>query len=175
MLRSRRANTHLLVRFNTWTSQKLLNWNPIPKLTIVLIWKTPACLKFDKTSNRAVEKTANDANLHMFLFALFVAQCTLVKCNELWLKGWLNAMHCGKKWWIREFVAPYIFPLNPDYVAARSLRSLRSNYWHAGDQNLSHAYQKTVIPPVIFSINITALFSHKICQEQNRITAFGVR
>ena len=38
----------------------------------------------------------------------------------------LNAMHCGKKWWIREFVAPYIFPLNPDYAAARSLRSLRS-------------------------------------------------
>ena len=28
-----------------WTSQRLLNWNPIPKLTIVLIWKTPACLK----------------------------------------------------------------------------------------------------------------------------------
>ena len=36
-------------------------------------------------------------------------------------------MHCGKKWGIREFVAPYIFPLNPHYVAARSLRSLRSN------------------------------------------------
>ena len=36
-------------------------------------------------------------------------------------------MHCGKKWRIREFVAPYIFPLNPDYVAARSLRSLPSN------------------------------------------------
>ena len=36
-------------------------------------------------------------------------------------------MHCGKKWWIREFVDPYIFPLNPDYVATRSLRSLRSN------------------------------------------------
>ena len=36
-------------------------------------------------------------------------------------------MHCGKKWWIREFIAPYIFPLNSDYVAARSLRSLRSN------------------------------------------------
>ena len=36
-------------------------------------------------------------------------------------------MHCGKKWWIREFVLPYIFPLNPDYVAARSLRSLRIN------------------------------------------------
>ena len=38
-------------------------------------------------------------------------------------------MHCGKKWWIREFVTPSIFPLNPDYVAARPLRSLRSNYW----------------------------------------------
>ena len=41
---------------------------------------------------------------------------------------WLNAMHCGKKWWILKFVAPYIFPLNPDYVAARPLRSLRSKY-----------------------------------------------
>ena len=37
-------------------------------------------------------------------------------------------MHSGKKWWIREFVAPYIYPLNPDYVAARSLRSLRSSF-----------------------------------------------
>ena len=45
VLRSRRANAHLLVRFNTWTSQMLLNWNPLRKLTIVLIWKTPACLK----------------------------------------------------------------------------------------------------------------------------------
>ena len=45
VLRSRRANAHLLVRFNTWTSQRLLNWNPIPKLTIVLIWKTPTSLK----------------------------------------------------------------------------------------------------------------------------------
>ena len=83
----------LLVRFNTWTSQTLLNWNPIPKLTIVLIWKTPACLKFGKTSNRAVENLlerklwvweANDANFSVFLFELFVAQCTLVKCNALW-------------------------------------------------------------------------------------------
>ena len=124
MLRSRRANAHLLVRFNTWTSQRLLNWNPIPKLTIVLIWKTPVCLKFGKTSNRAEENllqrklwvwAANDANFPVFL------SCS--RRNALWL----NAMHCGKKWWIREFVAPYIFPLNPDYVAARSLRSLRSN------------------------------------------------
>ena len=124
MLLSRRANAHLLVRFNTWTSQRLLNWNPIPKLTIVLIWKTPACLKFGKTCNRAVENllqrklwvwAANDANFPVFL-----------SCS--WRNAlWLNAMHCGKKWWIREFVAPYIFPLNPDYVAARSLRSLRSN------------------------------------------------
>ena len=42
IFRNRRANAHLLV-------------NPIPKLTIVLIWKTPACLKFGKTSNRALE------------------------------------------------------------------------------------------------------------------------
>ena len=31
------------------------SWNPIPKLTIVLVWKTPACLKFGETSNRAVK------------------------------------------------------------------------------------------------------------------------
>ena len=28
---------------------------------------------------------------------------------------WSNAMHSGKKWWIRHF---YIFFLNPDHVAA---------------------------------------------------------
>ena len=65
----------------------------IPKLTIVLIWKTPACLKFGKTSKRAVENllqrnlwvwAANDANFPVVLFDLFVAQCTLVKCNALW-------------------------------------------------------------------------------------------
>ena len=53
--------------------------------------------------------------------------CFYLSCS--WRNAlWLNTMHCGKKWWIREFVAPYIFPLNPDYVAARSLRSLRSNH-----------------------------------------------
>ena len=41
-------NAHLLVKFNAWTSQRLLIWNPIPKLTIVLIWKTPAYLKCGK-------------------------------------------------------------------------------------------------------------------------------
>ena len=60
MLRSRKENAHLLV-------------NPIPKLTIVLIWKTPPCLKFGKTSNRAVKKlpqrklwvwAANDVRPH---------------------------------------------------------------------------------------------------------------
>ena len=43
ILRSRRENAHLLI-------------NTILKLTIVLIWKTPPCLKFGKTSNRAVKK-----------------------------------------------------------------------------------------------------------------------
>ena len=42
ILRSRRENAHLLV-------------NPIPKLTMVLIWKTPPCLKFGRTSNRDVK------------------------------------------------------------------------------------------------------------------------
>ena len=90
-----RANAHLLVKFNAWTSQRLLNWNPIPKLTIVLIWKTPACLKFGKTSNRAVENLpqrnseSGQRTMHAFLgflFELFVAQCILLKSN---------AMHSG--------------------------------------------------------------------------------
>ena len=60
ILRSRREYAHLLV-------------NPIPKLTIVLILKTPACLKFGKTSNRAAKNlpqrkfwvwAANDALSH---------------------------------------------------------------------------------------------------------------
>ena len=72
----------------------------------------------------------NDALSHppnflVFLFELFVAQGILVRKYRNAV--WLNAMHSGRKWWIREFVPPYIFPLNPDYVAARSLRSLRIN------------------------------------------------
>ena len=47
-LRTRGENAHLLV-------------NPIPKLTIVLIWETPPCLKFGKTSNRA-EKNCHKEN-----------------------------------------------------------------------------------------------------------------
>ena len=31
------------------------SWNPVPKLTIVLMWKTHACFKFGQTCNRAVE------------------------------------------------------------------------------------------------------------------------
>ena len=97
VLRSRRANAHLLVRFNAWTSQRLLIWNPIPQLTMVLIWKNPACLKFGETSNRAVENllqrklwvwAANDAPSHppnflVFLFQLFMAQCILVKSDAV--------------------------------------------------------------------------------------------
>ena len=120
--------------------EQMLIFSPIPKLTIVLIWKTSACLKFGKTSNSAVENlpqrkllvwAANDALSHppnflVFLFELFVAQGILVRKYRNAV--WLNAMHSGRKWWIREFVPPYIFPLNPDYVTALSLRSLRSEY-----------------------------------------------
>ena len=72
-------------------------WNPIPKLTIVLIWKTPACLKFGKISNSAVKnllqrklwvRAANDARSHpqdflVFLFEFFVAQWILVKSSAV--------------------------------------------------------------------------------------------
>lgn len=36
-------------------------------------------------------------------------------------------MRSDKRWWIREFVPPNAFLSNPDYVAACSLRSLRSS------------------------------------------------
>jgi len=37
-------------------------------------------------------------------------------------------MHSGKKWWIREFVAPNIFPLNPDYEdEKKTLKSMLLN------------------------------------------------
>ena len=41
----------------------------------------------------------------------------------------------------------YIFPLNPDYVAARSLRSLRSNYsWkEIYVSNLQHVFTRTYL------------------------------
>ena len=86
-LRSRRANAHLLVKFNAWTSQRLLIWNPIPKLTIVLVWKTPACLKYVKTSNRAKKNLSLSSErctlFVVFTFELSLSQCSLVKSSAV--------------------------------------------------------------------------------------------
>ena len=106
------------------------SWNPIPKLTIVFIWNTPACPKFGKISNRALSQrklwvwTANPNFVPRVFIKVFRGA---MHCGKKW-RGelWLNAMHVKKRW-VREFVPPYIFRLHPDYVAARSLRSLRSN------------------------------------------------
>ena len=110
VLRSRRANAHLLVRFNAWASQRLLNWNPILKLTIVLIWKTPTWLKFGKTCNRAVENlperklwvwAANDALSHSPNFParvfIWVVRGAMHSRKKERSALWLNAMHSGKK------------------------------------------------------------------------------
>ena len=111
MLRSRRANAHLLVKFNASTSQRLLNWNPIPKLTIVSIWKTPTCLKFGTTSYPVVE---NLPQRNLWVWAANDAQTIWVvrgaiHSGKKWRSAlWLNTMHPGQKWRLREFV-PAIF------------------------------------------------------------------
>ena len=46
-------------------------------------------------------------------------QCIVVKSDEFENNSRIHHL----------FVAPYIFPLTPDYVAAHSLQSLRSNYY----------------------------------------------
>ena len=82
MLRSRKENAHLLV-------------NPIPKLTIVLIWKTPPCLKFGKTSNRDVKNlpqrklwvwAANNARSHKNLITPKFGERVLLR------KRWIFAL-----------------------------------------------------------------------------------
>ena len=82
--KSKCSSSRLLVKFNAWTSQRLLNRNQIPKSTIVLTWRTPACLKFVKTSNRAVENlppkklwvwAANDAPSHPPCWSCFYLSC----------------------------------------------------------------------------------------------------
>ena len=110
----------------------------IEMLTIVLIWKTPACPKFGKTSNRTVKvcHKANSESEQRTMHALThrTSSCFYLSCSwrnrsgKKWRSAlWLNAMHSGKKWWIREFIPPYIFLLNPDYFTARFLRALCSN------------------------------------------------
>ena len=67
------------------------SWNPISKLTIVLMWKTPACFKFGKTSNRAENSESEQQTMHdlthrtssCLLFELCVAQCILVKSGAV--------------------------------------------------------------------------------------------
>ena len=67
--------------------------NPISKLTVVLIWKTPAYLKFGKISNRAEENLNKEnseselrtiPNFLVFLFELFVAKCILVNSGAVY-------------------------------------------------------------------------------------------
>ena len=107
-------------------------WNPIPSLSIVLIWKSPACLKFGKISNFSVENlpqrklwvgAANEMHALRQEFdstELSVFICVVrgaMLSGKKWRSAlWLNAMHSGYKRWLREFVPPYVFLLNPDYV-----------------------------------------------------------
>ena len=100
------------------------------------MWKTPACFKFGQTANRVVENflqrkhwvwAANDARSYPPNFLVLF----------IWVVR--GAMHSGKSGAEHssemrcilvksdEFVPPYIFLSNPDYVATRSLRPLRSN------------------------------------------------
>ena len=83
-------HAHLLIKFNAWMSQRLMNCNPIPKLTIVLIWRTPACLKFGKTSNRAVESLLQTKQRMMH--ALSPTELPRV---FIWVVR--GAMHSGKR------------------------------------------------------------------------------
>ena len=54
------------------------SWIPIPKLTIVLIWKTLTCLKFGKTSYRAVE---NFPQRKLWVWVANAEGCTLSAKN----------------------------------------------------------------------------------------------
>ena len=130
-VRGRRANAHLLVFSSGLTPGRVkFSWIEIqsPSQPSYSSERLLRVLKSGKTSNRAVEnlpqRKLEQRTMHSLTHR--TAPCFYLSCS--WRNAlWLNAMHCGKKWWIPEFVAPYIFPLNPDYVAARSLRSLSSN------------------------------------------------
>ena len=90
---------------------------------------------------------------------MWVVRGVLHSCKRERSALWLNLMHCGKKWWIREFVPLYIFPLNPDDVAARSLRSLRSN-------EVSLYFSSQLYFKIYEPLNMT-LISHLRPREEN--------
>ena len=77
IFRSQKSN--LLIFLSSLTPGRVKgSWNPIPKLTIVLTWKTPTCLKFGKTSNRAVE---NLPQRKLWVWAANAERCTLSAKN----------------------------------------------------------------------------------------------
>ena len=86
---------------------------------------------------------------------MWVVRGVIHSCKRERSAFWLNLMHSGKKWWIREFVPLYIFPLNPDDVAARSLRSLRSN-------EVSLYFSSQLYFKIYEPLNMT-LISHDVC------------
>ena len=135
------------------------SWNPIPKLTIVLIWKTPVCLKFGKASHRAVQNlpqrklwvgAANDVCSQRGIWAIPRVFIWVVRgamhSGKKWRSAlWLNAMYSGKKWPIREFVPHYVLLLNPDYVAARSLCSKNRNVLHIKFISIDKFIDKSIV------------------------------
>ena len=58
-------------------------------------------------------------------------QCILVKSDDF-----------------ENFVPPYIFRLNPDYVAARLLRSLRSN------KKMFSVFKKVILKSILLTVNL---------------------
>ena len=124
ILRSRRENAHLLV-------------NPIPKLTIVLIWKTPPCLKFGKTSNRAVKNlpqrklwvwAANDARSdlefdHTELRRACASSETIDLCT---LEFGLTSVRCPST--TSERVTAYPSPCNDSWYARASPRVKKGSF-----------------------------------------------
>ena len=82
----------------SYSSERLLRFlNLVRSLTV-------CCRKL------ASKKTANDARSHPPNIWVVCWAMHFGKKERSAL--WLNAIHSGKKWWIREFVPPYVFPLN---------------------------------------------------------------
>ena len=113
----------------------------------------PCCRKFatNKENSESEQRTMHALTHRIPRVFIWVVRGAMHSGKKWRSALWLNAVHSGKKWSIREFVPPYIFLLNSDYVAARSLCSLRSKNITQLRSTVTR-YGKPIVPPTMKAV-----------------------
>ena len=172
IFRSQKSN--LLIFLSSLTPGRVKgSWNPIPKLTIVLTWKTPTCLKFGKTSNRAVEnfhkensesehRTPNDASSQRRIWSHRTSESACFFGNDRSSHSLVRTRLITKSVyyeWASDSIA-YLCPYNNSWYARASPRVKKER------ENINEGGE---VPPLLFIVSLLRPTPHSPNAFWNRL------